>query len=188
MARDLNHVVVIGRLVRDPELKYTASGLAIAKFSIANNVSYTQNNELKESVNYFDITVWGNQAINCEKFLNKGSQVAIDGSLRQNTWVDKTTGQNRSKVEINANSVQFLGQPKNQNSQNYTQNFNGTNSNTNFSQPNNNTYNTGNVNNNQTNFVKDPWGDDNNNNSMGGNNTQFSNDQSNNQNGDDIPF
>ena len=108
MAKDLNHVVLIGRLVKLPEIKYTSSGKAVAKFSIANNDSYTQGDERKEYANFFDITVWGNQAINCEKYLKKGSQVAINGVLRQNRWQDKTSGQTRSKIEITANSVQFL--------------------------------------------------------------------------------
>jgi single-strand DNA-binding protein len=108
MAKDLNHVAVIGRLVKDPEIKYTASGMPVTKFTIANNVTYMQNNERKDYVNFFDVNVWGNQAINCEKFLKKGSQVAIEGSLRQSKWTDAATGQNRSKIEITANSVQFL--------------------------------------------------------------------------------
>ena len=108
MARDLNHVTLIGRLVKDPEIKYTASGVPVTKFSIANNSSYMQNNELVEYVSYFDINVWGNQAVNCEKYLKKGSQVAVNGVLRQNRWNDKTSGQTRSKIEVTANSVQFL--------------------------------------------------------------------------------
>ena len=108
MARDLNHVSIIGRLVRDPEIRYTPSGTPVTKFSIANNVSFTVNNEKKDYVNYFDINVWGNQAVNCEKYLKKGSQVAIVGNIRQNRWDDKNTGQTRSKVEITASSVQFL--------------------------------------------------------------------------------
>jgi len=108
MSRDLNLVIVIGRLVRDPEIKYTTSGVPVAKFSIANNTSFTQNNERKEYVNYFDVNVWGNQAINCEKYLKKGSQIAIEGHLRQNRWTDQTTGKTQSKIEITANSVQFL--------------------------------------------------------------------------------
>lgn len=108
MGRDLNQVSLIGRLVRDPEIKYTANGNPIAKFSIANNYSYIQNNELVEDVNYFDIKVWGNQAVNCEKYLSKGKQIAILGFLKQNKWVDKTSGQNKSKIEITASSIQFL--------------------------------------------------------------------------------
>jgi len=108
MARDLNQVIIIGRLVRNPEIRYTTSGTPVTKFSVANNMTYMQNNEKKDLVNYFDINVWGNQAVNCEKYLKKGSQVAIIGSLRQNRWADKATGQTRSKVEITANTVQFL--------------------------------------------------------------------------------
>lgn len=108
MAKDINQVTIIGRLVRDPEIRYTSSGTPVTKFSIANNNTFIQNNERKDDVSYFDINVWGNQAVNCEKYLKKGSQVAIIGSLRQNRWNDKTTGQTRSKVEITANSVQFL--------------------------------------------------------------------------------
>jgi single-strand DNA-binding protein len=121
MARDLNQVIIIGRLTRDPEIKYTSTGTPVTKFSIANNAGYNQGNEKKDVVNFFDINVWGNQAENCSKYLKKGSQVAIDGHLRQNRWVDQATGKNVSKVEIVANSVQFLtsggqktdGQPQN---------------------------------------------------------------------------
>lgn len=108
MARDLNQVFLIGRLVKDPEIRYTATGTAVAKFSIANNVPFVQNKERKEYVNYFDINVWGNQAIVCEKYLKKGKQVAITGVLKQNRWNDKATGQTRSKIEITATAIQFL--------------------------------------------------------------------------------
>jgi single-strand DNA-binding protein len=108
MARDLNQVFIIGRLVKDPEIRYTPSGTPVTKFSVANNSSFTQNNDKKEYVNYFDINVWGNQAVSCEKYLKKGKQVAIAGVLRQNRWADKASGQTRSKIEITAVSVQFL--------------------------------------------------------------------------------
>ena len=108
MARDLNLVVIIGRLVKNPEIKYTTSGQPVTKFSIANNFTFVQNNEKKEYTSYFDINVWGNQAVVCEKYLKKGSQVAVTGSLRQNRWNDKASGQTRSKVEITASSIQFL--------------------------------------------------------------------------------
>jgi len=121
--RDLNFVVIIGRLTQNPELKYTTSGTAIAKFSIANNTVFQQNNEKKSYVNYFNVTVWGNQATVCEKYLKKGSQVAIEGYLRQNRWNDPTSNKTLSKVEIIANSIQFLtpvssGQEKNSKFQN----------------------------------------------------------------------
>ena len=127
MARDLNNVVIVGRLTRDPEVKYTPNGQALARISIANNTSYTQNNELKEYVNYFDATVWGNQAVNCQKYLRKGSQVVIQGRLRQDRWEDKTTGKTVSKVEIQADSIQFLGSANGNGGQNnqYNNNQNG---------------------------------------------------------------
>lgn len=129
MARDVNEVIVIGRLVRDVEFKVIASGTPVAKFSIANNQAFKQNDEWKEYVNYFDVTVWGKQAESCSKYLTKGKQVAVSGSLRQERWQDKTSGQNRSKVEITANQVQFLGdaskptgQAEGLNNQQYQQN------------------------------------------------------------------
>ncbi len=117
MARDLNQVIIIGRLTKNPEIKYTTTGLPVAKFSIANNGGLVgQGNDKKEIVNFFDVTVWGNHAVNCEKYLKKGSMVAIDGHLRQNKWVDQATGKNQYKIEIVANGVQFLT-PAGQNQQ-----------------------------------------------------------------------
>ena len=111
MAQDLNSVVIVGRLTREPEIKYTPSGTALAHISVANGERTKQNNEWKDYTNYFDVTVWGNSAVNCQKFLHKGSQVAVSGRLRQDRWEDKTTGKTVSKVQIIADSVQFLGSP-----------------------------------------------------------------------------
>jgi single-strand DNA-binding protein len=108
MGKDLNIVSVIGNLVRDPEIKFTSAGTPVTKMSIANNYTFKQGEEIKEEVNFFDIVVWSNQAVNCEKYLKKGSKVAVTGMLRQNRWTDETTQQGRSKVEIVANTVQFL--------------------------------------------------------------------------------
>lgn len=123
MARDINSVILIGRLCSAPQIKYTTSGQAVAKFSIACNDSYKQGEERKEYVSYLDINVWGNQAVNCEKYLQKGSQVAINGTLRQNRWQDKQSGQTRSKIEITANSVQFLGKGKSEGGDNSPSNY-----------------------------------------------------------------
>lgn len=109
MGKDLNSVSLIGRLVRDPELLYSSQGTPIAKFSVANNYSFKQGQEYKEEVNFFDVTVFGKSADNVYQYLKKGSQCCVHGELRQNRWQDKTTGQARSKVEILALSVQFLG-------------------------------------------------------------------------------
>lgn len=107
MPMDLNEVIIIGRLVKDPEIKYTASGTPITNFTIANNQTVKKEQSITENVNFFDICVWGNYAIYCEKYLKKGNLAALRGSLRQRRWKDKK-GQSRSKVEIIASMVQFL--------------------------------------------------------------------------------
>ena len=123
--RDLNRVVLVGRLVRDVDFRYTSNGeLGLAKFSIANNESYMQNQERKEYVSYFDIVVWGNIAITCDKYLRKGSSVIIEGKLRQNRWTDQTTGTNHSKIEVIADFVYFNSPPQQQNGGNGQNNFN----------------------------------------------------------------
>lgn len=113
MSRDLNSVVIIGRLTRDVELKYTPGGVSVCKFSVACNDSYTKDGQKKESVNFFDITVWNKQAENCSKYLKKGSQICIHGKLKNNRWVDNSTGKQVSKIEIEAISIQFLNTVKN---------------------------------------------------------------------------
>jgi len=120
MSNDLNNVVLIGRLTKDAEIKYTSTGKPVTKFSIANNSISNKT----EYVNYFDVNVWGVQAVNCEKYLKKGSKIVVTGSLRQNRWQDQSTGQVKSKVEINAFNVQFLGSKQNGQQQNtqYPQN------------------------------------------------------------------
>ena len=111
-----------------------------------------QNNEWTDFTNFFDVTIWGNQASNCEKYLRKGSQIAINGSLRQNRWTDPATNQTRSRVEVIANSIQFLSPASGQNMQggqaSYPQNNSGVaNMPTQPSTPKNNG------------FIPDPWGD-----------------------------
>ncbi len=107
MATDLNHVVLIGRLTRDAELKYTASGMAVCKFSIAVNRNRKQGDSWVEEASFFDITLWGRSGEAIVQYLVKGKQVAINGELRQDRW--EQDGQNRSKVEVIANNVQLLG-------------------------------------------------------------------------------
>jgi len=108
MAKDLNNVNLVGRLVREVEVKYSQSGVAIGRLSIANNDTVKKDNEYLDECSFFDAVVFGNQAENCSKYLKKGSQVAIEGRLKQNTWTDKETQQKRSKVEIIVSTIQFL--------------------------------------------------------------------------------
>ena len=104
---DLNHVVLIGRLTREAELKYTAGGQAVCKFSIAVNRRKKNGDQWEDEANFFDIVVWGRQGESLHPYLVKGKMVGVDGELRQDRWTQD--GQNRSKVEIIANYLQLLG-------------------------------------------------------------------------------
>ena len=103
-----NKVILLGNLTRDPEVRYTPSGSAVASFAIAVNRKYKQGDETKEEVSYIDIVVFGKQAENCGQYLNKGDGALIEGRLQQRRWDDKETGQKRSKVEVAAQSVTFM--------------------------------------------------------------------------------
>ncbi|MCL2128342.1 MAG: single-stranded DNA-binding protein, partial [Treponema sp.] len=104
---DLNHVVLIGRLTRDAELKSIASGQAVCKFSIAVNRRRKVGDQWEDEPNFFDVVVWGRQGETLHQYLVKGKMVGVDGELRQDRW--QQDGQNRSKVEIVANYLQLLG-------------------------------------------------------------------------------
>jgi single-strand DNA-binding protein len=123
---DLNHVVLIGRLTRDAELKYTSGGQAVCKFSIAVNRRKKSGDQWEDEANFFDIVVWGRQGESLHPYLVKGKMVGVDGELRQDRW--QQDGQNRSKVEIIANYLQLLGggssSPERQNNQNTASNGN----------------------------------------------------------------
>ncbi|OGW14101.1 MAG: single-stranded DNA-binding protein [Nitrospirae bacterium GWA2_42_11] len=108
-----NKVILMGNLTKDPEIRYTPAGTAVANFSLAVNRRYKQGGEVKDEVSYLDIVVFGKQADSCGQYLNKGDAVIIDGRLQQRRW-ETEDGQKRNKVEIVANSVQFM--PKRQGS------------------------------------------------------------------------
>ncbi|HAM33185.1 MAG TPA: single-stranded DNA-binding protein [Deltaproteobacteria bacterium] len=106
----INRVILAGNLVRDPETRFLPSGVAVASFSIAVNRRYKSNNEVKEEVSFFDISVFGKAGENCAEYLSKGRSVLVEGRLRQRSW--ETDGVKRSKVEVVADNVQFLGSPR----------------------------------------------------------------------------
>jgi single-strand DNA-binding protein len=109
---DLNNFVGIGRLTRDPELRYTPGGTGVCKFGIAINRTYrNQEGNNIEEVLFINVTTWGKQAENVSQFLKKGKRVAINGELRSNSWQDKE-GNKRTSFEINARTVQFLDSAK----------------------------------------------------------------------------
>ena len=110
MASNINRVVLVGNLTRDPELRHTPSGTAVCKLRIAVNTRQkdASSGEWGDKPNYFDVTVWGNQGENCAQFLAKGRPVGIDGRLDWREW-DAQDGTKRQAVEIIADNVQFLG-------------------------------------------------------------------------------
>ena len=109
MASDINSVILVGRLTRDAELSYLPSGTAALAFSIAVNRSKKEGDQWVEEANFFDISYISKSAENFKQYLVKGKQVGIQGSLKQDRWQDKESGQNRSKIKIMASSVQLLG-------------------------------------------------------------------------------
>jgi single-strand DNA-binding protein len=104
---DINHVVLVGRLTRDAELKYTAGGQAVCKFSVAINRRRKNGDQWVDEANFFDVVLWGRQGEALNQYLVKGKVVGVDGELRQDRW--EQDGQNRSKVEVVATNIQLLG-------------------------------------------------------------------------------
>ena len=107
MASDLNKVIIIGRLTRDPELSYIPSGTAVAKFSIASNRSFTVNNEKKEEVSFFNCVAWSKLGELIAQYTKKGNKVCVDGRLQQRSWEDQN-GNKRSTIDIIAEDIKFL--------------------------------------------------------------------------------
>ena len=108
-----NKVILVGNLTRDPELRYTPKGTAIAKFGLAVNRIWTNEaGEKKEDVTFVDIDVFGRTAENVAQYMRKGSPLLVEGRLRLDQWDDKQTGQKRSKLGVVGEIVQFLGSPR----------------------------------------------------------------------------
>ena len=107
----MNNVVLVGRLTRDPELKYIpGSGAAVTNFAIAVDREFTGKDGKKET-DFIDIQVWGKSAENCANYIGKGSLVAIQGAIRVDNYQDQE-GNNRKATRVNANRVQFLDSKK----------------------------------------------------------------------------
>jgi single-strand DNA-binding protein len=105
---DINKVVLVGRLVRDVEVKYTQANKAVARFTLAVNRSVKRGDRWENEASFFDMVMWGNEGLH--RYLLKGKQVAVEGELNQNRW--EQDGQNRSKVEIIVGNIQLLGGAK----------------------------------------------------------------------------
>lgn len=110
---NLNKVLLMGNLTRDPEVRYTPKGTAVAELGIAVNRVYSgENGEKREEVTFVDVTVWGRTAENVGEYLKKGRPVFIEGRLQLDSWEDKQSGQKRNKLKVVADNVQFLGSPR----------------------------------------------------------------------------
>lgn len=104
----LNKVMIIGNLTRDPEIKFTPKGTAIADIGLAVNRTWTDNGEKKEEVTFIDVTLWGRVAEIVGEYCKKGRPLFVEGRLQLDTWDDKATGQKRSKLKVVGENIQLL--------------------------------------------------------------------------------
>ncbi|MDF2378323.1 MAG: single-stranded DNA-binding protein [Verrucomicrobiales bacterium] len=105
-----NRVTLVGNLTRDPELKRVKSGQAVTDLGLALNRAWTNEaGQKQEETTFVDVTVWGKTAENAAKYLQKGRSVLVEGRLQLDTWMDSKSGQNRSKLRVVAESLQFMG-------------------------------------------------------------------------------
>lgn len=106
-----NRVILVGNLTRDPEVKYTTGGTAVAEIGMAVSRQWfdQKSNEKKEETTFVDVTLWGRQAEVAGEYLSKGRPVLIEGRLQLDTWEDKQSGQKRSKLRVVGETMQMLG-------------------------------------------------------------------------------
>jgi len=104
---DLNRTIVVGRLTRDPELKHTPSGTAVASFSLAVGRTWNQGGEKKEQTSFFNCIAWAKLGETITEYCKKGHRIALEGQLQQRRWEDQE-GNKKSVVEIVVNNIQFL--------------------------------------------------------------------------------
>ncbi|WKC77698.1 single-stranded DNA-binding protein [Borreliella turdi] len=110
---DINSLVLSGRLTRDSELSYTDSGMAILRFSLANNRRMKKNDEWIDYPQYFDCVIFSKRAESLNEYLKKGKQVVVSGSLKYESWQDRNTGDKKSKVNIFVDNLQMFGSSSN---------------------------------------------------------------------------
>ncbi len=109
MARDLNKVLIIGRLGADPEFRYTAAGTPVATFRVATSRQWRDpNGHLHEETEWFHVVAWSRLAEICHQYLSRGVRVYIEGRLQTRTWEDAQSGEQRSRVEVIAQDMILL--------------------------------------------------------------------------------
>jgi len=108
-----NKVILLGNLTRDPELRYTPKGMAVARLGMAVNRSYkSESGETREEVTFIDIDAWGKQAELISQYLRKGSPLFMEGRLKLDQWDDKQSGQKVTKLRVVMETFQFVGGPR----------------------------------------------------------------------------
>ena len=106
----MNHVILLGNLTADPEIRHTPKGLAVADFTIAHNKRWTDDSgEQKEKVSFIGCVMFGKRAEAFAQYHKKGSKALVEGELAQESWEDKKTGEKRSKTKVHVNSWEFVG-------------------------------------------------------------------------------
>jgi len=107
---NLNKVLLLGNVTRDPEVRYTPKGSAVCDLGVGVNRSYkTDSGEQREEVTFVDVTLWGRTAEVASEYLKKGRPVFVEGRLQMDTWDDKQTGQKRTRLRVVADNMQLLG-------------------------------------------------------------------------------
>jgi single-strand DNA-binding protein len=107
-----NKVLLMGNLTRDPEVRYTPKGTALATIGLAVNRRWTtESGEQKEEVTFVDVEVWGRQAETVGQYLAKGKPIFVEGRLKLDSWEDKESGQKKSKMKVVCERFQFIGAP-----------------------------------------------------------------------------
>ena len=108
---NVNKVILIGNLTRDPEIKYTPKGTAVAELGLAINrfIPASDGNEKREETTFIDVTLWGRTAEVASEYAKKGQPIYIEGRLQLDSWEDKTSGQKRSKLKVVGENIQLLG-------------------------------------------------------------------------------
>lgn len=106
-----NRVLLLGNLTRDPQVRYTPGGTAVAELGLAVNRTWfdKQANQKKEEVTFVDVTLWGRQAEVAGEYLSKGRSVFIEGRLQLDQWEDKQSGEKRSKLKVVCEAMQMVG-------------------------------------------------------------------------------
>ncbi len=108
---DINKSILVGRLARDPELRYTPAGVPVASFAIASSRTFTQGNEKKEQVSFIDCVAWSKLGEVIAEYCRKGHRVAVEGRLSQRKW-QGSNGNTKTKLEVIVENIQFLSQTK----------------------------------------------------------------------------